>query len=78
MQPCCNSERHRRSVRTMTEVSSKSMARDLSDLVNRVVYREERVILTRRGRRVAALVPLRDLQQLEERAARPASKAEAG
>lgn len=43
-----------------------SEARDhLSDLVNRAAYRGDRVYLTRRGKRLAALVPAEVLDDLE-------------
>lgn len=42
--------------------------RDISELVNRVAYGGERVILTSRGRPKAALVSLDDLEQLRDRA----------
>ncbi|MDX2142898.1 MAG: type II toxin-antitoxin system Phd/YefM family antitoxin [Rhodospirillaceae bacterium] len=42
-------------------------ARDnLSDLINRAAYAKERVVLTRRGKPLAALVPLDDMKLLEE------------
>ncbi len=48
------------------ETRSTTQARDeLADLVNAVAYRGERVVLTRRGKAVAALVPIDDLQALE-------------
>lgn len=44
--------------------------RDISELVNRVAYGGERVILTSRGRPKAALVSLDDLEQLRNRTKR--------
>ncbi len=41
--------------------------RDISELVNRVAYGGERVILTSRGRPKAALVSLDDLEQIRDR-----------
>lgn len=38
----------------------------LSELVSRVVFRGERVVLSRRGKPAAAIVPLEDLELLEE------------
>ncbi len=38
---------------------------ELADVANRVSYSKERIILTRRGREVAVLVPLEDLEVLE-------------
>jgi antitoxin Phd len=55
--------------------------KNLADAINRVAYGRERIILERRGKRVAALVPVEDidlLEQLEDesdiRAARKALK----
>lgn len=44
--------------------------RDISELVNRVAYGGERVVLTSRGRPKAALVSLYDLEQLRNRTKR--------
>jgi len=50
---------------------SASKARsDLAEVLNRVAYKGERVLLHRRGKDVAALVPVEDyalLEQLEDR-----------
>jgi len=41
-------------------------ARDnLSELINRAAYGKERVVLTRRGKALAALVPVEDMKLLE-------------
>ena len=46
---------------------SVSKARDtLSEIVNRVAYRGERVVLNRHGKPVAALVSAADLKRLSE------------
>ena len=37
----------------------------MSDVVNRVAYGGERMVIERRGKRVAALVPVEDLELLE-------------
>ena len=37
-----------------------------ADSINRVAYGKERVILSRRGRELAGLVPLEDMKLLEE------------
>jgi len=49
-----------------THVSIGQVKRDISDLVNRVAYRGERVILTSRGRPKAALVSMEDYARLEQ------------
>ena len=44
-----------------------SVARDgLSDTLNRVSYGKERIVIKRHGKEVAALVPMEDLEFLEE------------
>jgi prevent-host-death family protein len=51
----------------MTVEIAVTQARDeLADLVNRVAYGSERVVLTRHGRPVAALVSHADLALLEQ------------
>jgi len=51
----------------MSTKSAMKEARDnLSDLVNRSSYGKERIVLTRRGKGVAALVPMEDLEVLEK------------
>lgn len=57
---------------TETNVSIGQVKRDISELVNRVVYGKERVILTSRGKPKAALISLEDYEQLHQadRAAR--------
>jgi prevent-host-death family protein len=46
-------------------VSIGQVKRDVSQLVNRVAYGKERIILTSRGKPKAALVSIEDLQALE-------------
>lgn len=52
-----------------TQISIGQVKRDISDLVNRVAYRGERIILTSRGKPKAALVSIKDYQRLQEEAA---------
>lgn len=48
------------------ETRSTTQARDeFADLVNAVAYRGERVVLTRRGKAIAVIVPVDDLEALE-------------
>ncbi len=49
-----------------TVVSTIEAAEKFTDLVNRVAHNKERVILTRRGKEIAAIVPLDDLRLLME------------
>ncbi len=47
-------------------VSIGRVKRDISDLVNRVAYGGERIVLTSRGKPKAAIVSIEDYQHLEE------------
>jgi len=47
-------------------VSIGQVKRDISDLVNRVAYGGERIVLTSRGKPKAALVSLEDYEHLEQ------------
>ena len=47
------------------KVSIGTVKRDISDLVNRVAYGGERILLTSRGRPKAAIVSIDDYEQLE-------------
>lgn len=49
-----------------THVSIGTVKRDISELVNRVAYGGERILLTSRGRPKAAIVSLDDYRKLEE------------
>ena len=46
-------------------VSVSQAREDFAELVNRAAYKEERVIVTRRGRAIAAIVPIEDVAYLE-------------
>lgn len=50
----------------MHKVSAAEAREKISDLINRVAYSKERVVLTRHGKDVAALVSVEDLQRLED------------
>ena len=50
---------------TETHVGIGTVKRDISELVNRVAYGGERIVLTSRGRPKAAIVSLQDYEQLE-------------
>jgi len=47
-------------------VSIGRVKRDISDLVNRVAYGGERIVLTSRGKPKAALVSVEDYERLEQ------------
>ncbi len=49
----------------MDEVPTAEARRQLAELVNRVAFGKERVVLTRHGKAVAALVPIEDVSLLE-------------
>lgn len=48
---------------TMTTVEARD---HFSDVLNRTAYGKERIVLTRRGKQLAAVLPLEDLELLEE------------
>lgn len=48
----------------MTQVSIGQVKRDISELVNRVTYAGERIILTSRGKPKAALISMEDYERL--------------
>ena len=50
----------------MTRLAVTKARTELSEMVNRVAYRGERVVLERRGKDVAAIVPIGDLELLEK------------
>jgi len=50
----------------MTEIPVAAARKNFSDAVNRVAYGKDRVILKRRGKGVAAMVPMEDLQLIEQ------------
>lgn len=47
-------------------VSIERAKRDISDLVNRVAYGGERIVLTSRGKPKAAIVSIEDYEHLEQ------------
>ena len=50
----------------MTDTLNSTDAREnLSDVLNRVAYAKDRVRITRRGKVVAAVVPIEDLELIE-------------
>jgi prevent-host-death family protein len=49
----------------MDSVTTAEARKRLAELMNRVAYGKERVVLTRHGRELAAVVPLEDLRLLE-------------
>jgi prevent-host-death family protein len=51
---------------TTTTINTIDAKEQFSDLINRVTNQKERIILTRRGKEIAAIVPLEDLLRLSE------------
>lgn len=49
----------------MTRTGATALRNKIGDLLARVRYRRERVIIEHRGKPVAALIPLEDLELLE-------------
>ncbi|MFZ1890001.1 MAG: type II toxin-antitoxin system Phd/YefM family antitoxin [Candidatus Binataceae bacterium] len=59
-------------------ISTVSARQNFSDLINRVAYGKDRVVLTRRNRPLAAIVPFEDmalLEAIEDRADLKAARA---
>ncbi|OGT35523.1 MAG: prevent-host-death family protein [Gammaproteobacteria bacterium RIFCSPHIGHO2_12_FULL_37_14] len=50
---------------TTTYVSTADAKEEFSELINRVSHHKERIILTRREKEVAAIIPLEDLLLLQ-------------
>ncbi len=49
-----------------TTISTANARKNFSDIVNKVAYGREPVILTRRGEKVAALVSMEELELLQQ------------
>ena len=54
---------------TVRRVSIGRVKRDISELVNRVAYGGERIVLTSRGKPKAAIVSTKDYDRLEREGA---------
>ena len=50
---------------TTTSINSTDAKEMMTDLINRVAHDKERIILTRRDKEIAALIPIEDLKLLE-------------
>jgi prevent-host-death family protein len=50
----------------MTEIGVADIRANLADVINRVAYGGERIVLQRRGKQVLAVVPMQDLALIEE------------
>lgn len=49
----------------MSDISTADARRNLAELVNRVAYGKERVVLTRHGKQLCAIIPIEDLSLLD-------------
>jgi prevent-host-death family protein len=49
----------------MPTFSASEAREQLPELMNRVAYGKERIILTRRDKKIAAIIPIEDLKALE-------------
>ncbi len=49
----------------MVRMTASQARKDLAETLNQVMYRGERVVLHRRGKDLAAIVPLADLELVE-------------
>jgi prevent-host-death family protein len=50
----------------MSKITAVDARQQFADIINRSTYAKERIVLTRRGKDVAAVVPIEDLKLLEE------------
>ena len=51
---------------TTMSINTAEAKEEFSELINRVSHNKERIILTRRGKEIAAIVPFEDLLFLQE------------
>ena len=49
----------------MLKMTTVEARENFSDLINKAAYGNERVVLTRRGKALAAIIPLNDLDALK-------------
>lgn len=49
----------------MTRLSVSDVRDDFAEVVNRVAYRGERIVINRRGKDIVAMVPVEDVAMLE-------------
>jgi prevent-host-death family protein len=50
----------------MTKISTAEARNDFAAVINRASFGKERFVLTRRGKKLVAIVPVEDLELLEE------------
>lgn len=51
---------------TAIAINTADAKEQFVDLINRVAHNKERIILTRRGKEIAAIIPVEDLQLIQE------------
>lgn len=51
---------------TITSINTADAKEDFSELINRVSHNKERILLTRRGKAVAAIIPIEDLTAIDD------------
>jgi prevent-host-death family protein len=49
----------------MTRLAAHQVRKDFADTLNRVIYQGERIVIHRRGKNAAVLVPIEDLKLIE-------------
>ena len=54
-----------REERIMDSVNTTEARENFAEVINRVAYAKDRVRITRRGKQVAAMVPIEDLELIE-------------
>ena len=50
----------------MAKISTAEARNDFAGVINRASFGKERFVLTRRGKKLAAIIPVEDLELLEE------------
>jgi prevent-host-death family protein len=51
---------------TITTMNTSDAKEQFTDLINRVSHGKEHIILTRRGKEIAAIIPLEDFKLLQD------------
>lgn len=51
---------------TTTPINTIDAKEQFAELINRVAHNKERILLTRRGKEIAAIIPVEDLELLLE------------
>ena len=50
----------------MTNISTAEARNEFAEIINRASFGKERFVLTRRGKKLVAIVPVEDMELLEE------------